>query len=217
MIRALLLSSLFFSTIACIEIQTERSELVFKGKTSRSIAAESVYPVSMQVAPRGYIVDVFRDVFEIQEDSTLDKMLITNIYKKVEFGGGCDVYEASNLDAYNQIEFPNESCGSINSTQVATSNPMRFSITSKVCEDILSDSVARESIRKKIFPSTSQWGNPSDMAAIKRMWNLFYPIDKINAATSKALEVVGYSTNNEEEAWKAMIFTVCSSPAWQVL
>lgn len=215
MIRPLLLTGVLATAVSCVEIQAERTELVFGGPTSRTIASNEVYPVSMQVAPRGYIVNVLREVFSIQENSSLDNKLINEIYKKVEFGGGCDVYEASET-AFNVIEYPNEACGSIATDQVATSNPMRFSITSKACEDILADSATLTKVRNKIFASSS-WGSPSDYQAIEKMWKLFYPIDPINDAITKSLEDVGYATSNNTDAWKTMIFTVCSSPGWQVL
>jgi len=191
-----------------------KTELEFSASSiADSIGLNSKYLLVLQVPDREYTTTVIKKVFNIQNGSASETWINTNIYTRTEFGGGCDRQAESDLGS-GTIEFPSESCGNtLDSVIVSTSNPMRFGLTMKTCEYVTNQAANMNEVKTKIFGSQA-WATPTS-ETIEKAWALFYPADQIAAETSTALKDINKAAKDPAEAWKLILFTLCSSPGWQ--
>lgn len=210
--RALLIIAIMVMS-SCVPEQ--KTDLVFSshGANSGLVGSNEKYSVSLQISERGYVSDTLKKVFNVASGTAADLWIDTNVYNKVDFGGGCDFYAESEISS-TQPEFPSESCGIFGTVQPATNNSMRFSYTNKTCEYLTNQENYMNEVKTKIT-GTGAWKSP-DEASVKKAWSLFYPADNINKEVSEALINLKSVANSDAEAWKLILFTVCSSPGWQV-
>ena len=172
------------------------------------------YNYELQMADRAYVESVLHQVFDAK-GTPAASYIETEIYRKMEFGGACDVYEASDLGP-TQVEFSREQCfNGITVVQPTNNNPMRYSLTTKVCERLVKDSARMTAVRKKLYTGTT-WKKP-DSASIQLAWELFFPIHSASREVVSALEDIAKVSSSNEEAWKNIILTLCISPEWQAI
>lgn len=209
------------SLVSCVPFaKKNNSKLDFR--TPASSVAETVslkeYNTELQMSNRSYVESVLLQVFDAQENQAMASYIQTNIFEKAEFGGACDQYAPSYFGSSTESkrEFDREKCvNGIGVVQASNSNPMRYSITTKVCEKLISDTDSLNAVRKKIF-SDNKWNNPTD-EKILLAWSLFNQASSADKDVINALKDIGKVTSSNDEAWKIIILTLCISPEWQVL
>ncbi|MBC7458479.1 MAG: hypothetical protein H7235_09385 [Bdellovibrionaceae bacterium] len=190
-----------------------KTELEFSSSSlADSLGMNAKYMLKLQVTDREFTTSVIKKAFNINSGSTSETWINRDVNTRSEFGGGCDPYRESDLGA-NIIEFPSESCGRIVPVVTATNNPMRYGLTMKTCEFVTNQPENMNEIKLKLF-GTQAWAAP-DAVTIEKAWGLFYPADKINEETNAALKDIGIAAKDSAEAWKLILFTLCSSPGWQ--
>jgi len=168
----------------------------------------------IQMADRSYVESVLLQVFNAA-NTPAGAYIQSDIYQKVEFGGACDQYSLSDLGA-TTVEFSREQCFTgIGVVQGSNNNPMRYSLTTKVCERLVLDSARMTVVRDKIF-TTKKWEKP-DSASVQRAWKLFFPVEDANSGVVNDLLNISKVSSSDEEGWKNIILTLCISPEWQVL
>ena len=176
--------------------------------------AKLTYTAELQVADRSYVESVLLQVFDAAGTSAAT-YIQSEIYQKIEFGGACDYYASSDTNA-TTVEFPRENCvNGISVVQPATNNPMRYSLTTKVCERLVADSARMNSVRNKLF-SNKQWAPPTD-DSIGKAWSLFFPAESIDPRVLGDFKHLAQVSGGTESAWKNIILTLCISPEWQAL
>lgn len=208
----LLLSTLFLA--ACQPTQ-ELTELNWRAPNSVvEQQAKLEYASEIQMGDRAFVESVLLQVFDAQGTAAAT-YIRTDIYERPVFGGPCDPYSESDSSS-SAAEFNNEKCvNQMDVIQPATSNPMRFSYTTKVCERLVADTARMASVRAKIF-ANNVWAAP-DSASVTKLWNLFFNATPIDASVVDALLEISKASSGPDNAWKNIVFTVCSSPEWQVL
>lgn len=168
----------------------------------------------IQMADRSYVESVLLQIFNAA-NTTAGTYIQSDIYQKVEFGGACDPYSVSDIGA-TTLEFSREQCFTgIGVVQNSNNNPMRYSLTTKVCEKLVNDSTRMDVVRDKIY-TTKKWARP-DAASIQKAWKLFFPIEDADARVVTELLNVAKVSSTDEEGWKNIMLTLCISPEWQVL
>lgn len=175
------------------------------------------YNSEIQMANRSYVESVLLQVFDA-EGTPAATYIQSEIYQRIEFGGACDQYSASDIGVSTSAttEFARERCtNSIGVVQPANNNPMRYSLTTKVCERLIADSSRLNIVRNKLF-STQKWGDVTDDKVLVA-WHLFHQASDANSDVINSLKNMRKVTSNNDDAWKVIILTLCISPEWQAL
>lgn len=207
------------SLASCVPIaETSKSKLDFRAPSSIvEGAALKDYNSEIQMAGRSYVESVLLQVFDA-EGTSAATYILSDIYQKIEFGGACDQYAASDVGVPGSttVEFVRERCvNSIGVVQPSNNNPMRYSLTTKVCEKLVLDAPRLISVRNKIF-ADQKWGDPTDEKVLMA-WRLFHQATDADSDVLSALKDIRKVTPNNDEAWKIIILTLCMSPEWQAL
>lgn len=211
--RLLISSSLLFILCSCLP--AEQSELVFDSGKRTPQSLNMNYKQNAQFVDRKFVYQTLVEVFNIVPGTSMDSIIKTNIFKRIEFGGACDLYAQSD-NGNSTAEFTDELCSNgMGVVQPALGNPMRFALTIKSCEDLISTAAHFSAVRGKIF-SDNVWKTP-DEASVTKAWELFIRLEAIDAPTMNALIDIRKVTTTNEEAWKGILLALCSSPTWQVL
>ena len=173
------------------------------------------YISEIQMGSRSYVESVLLQVFDA-EGTTAANYIQTDILQRVEFGGSCDFYATGEM-ANAKVQFPREQCfNSIGIVQPPNNNSMRYSLSTKVCEKLVADKDRLNAVRKKIYENQI-WGAPTDDKLLTA-WRLFHQSTDTDANALTALkELKNVTSNNNDEAWKLIILTLCLSPEWQSL
>lgn len=205
---------------ACVPVPSVKdSKLTFRAPNSvAEVAALKDYNSELQMAPRSYIESVLLEVFDAK-NTPAATYIQSDIYEKIEFGGACDQYGASDIGlATATFEYDRERCkNSVDVVQKSTNNPMRYSILTKVCERLVIDTERMKSVRKKVLgPTATSWTKPS-ASSVEAAWTLFYPATPLTSDIQSALINVGKESSSDETAWQHIMLTLCISPQWQVL
>jgi hypothetical protein len=211
----LLLASTFI-LVSCQDIVgPEATNLNFRAPNSvDEREAKLSYTYEQQMSDRAYVESVLLQVFDAA-GKKMAPIIQTEIYQKIEFGGACDIYAPSDVSA-SAVEFAREQCfNGIGVVQGSNNNPMRYSLTTKVCEKLVKDSDSLGAVRKKIF-AENVWKKPTP-GSIQTAWNLFYQVHRADPMVVEALLGVAEASVNEEDAWRNIILTMCISPDWQAL
>lgn len=192
-----------------------KGELSFRAPSEVKEKAElKAYTSELQMASRSYIESVLLQVFDAQ-GTAMATEIENVIYKKIEFGGACDQYEASDKGSAT-LEYPRAQCvNAIGVVQKSTNNPMRYSLTTKVCEKMVGDTARMDAVRNKIF-ADKKWAKPND-ESVENAWELFYPTTKIDAQLRNNFINMRKIASTDQEAWKYIMLTLCISPEWQTL
>ncbi|WPU66118.1 hypothetical protein [Peredibacter starrii] len=208
-------SSFILALLMLAACQPAQEELKFDAPNALVEKQQQLnYASEIQMADRAYVESVLLQIFNASGTSAAT-YIQSDIYQKVEFGGACDFYSTSDLSP-TTVEFPREQCYTgMGVVQNPNNNPMRYSLTTKVCERLVVDSARMDVVKAKIF-SNNQWEAPSD-ASIQRAWSLFFPIESASPAVVKDLKAIADVSSGNEDAWKNIILTMCISPEWQVL
>jgi hypothetical protein len=197
---------------------TSKSKLDFRAPSSIvENAAMMDYNSEIQMAGRSYIESVLLQVFDA-EGTTAATYIQSDIYQKIEFGGACDQYATSDTGLPNSatFEYVRERCvNGIGVVQPSNNNPMRYSLTTKVCEKLVLEPARLNSVRNKIF-ADQKWGEPTNEKVLKA-WRLFHQVTDADSDVLSALKDIKKVTPNNDEAWKIIVLTLCMSPEWQVL
>ena len=174
------------------------------------------YSSEIQMANRSYVESILLQVFDA-EGTTAAVYIKSGIYDKIEFGGACDMYAPSETKGKSATPlFDRERCtNAIGVVQPANNNPMRYSLTEKVCERLVTEAPRLEAVRNKIF-TDKKWGEPTNEKVLVA-WHLFHQASDADAATLEALKNIRKVTPSNDEAWKFIILGLCMSPEWQVL
>lgn len=207
------------SLASCVPIaETKKSSLDFRAPSSIvENAALKDYNNEIQMASRSYVESVLLQVFDA-EGTSAATYIQSDIYQKIEFGGACDQYSASDTGMPNSatFEFVRERCiNSIGVVQPSNNNPMRYSLTTKVCEKLVLDAPRLISVRNKIF-ADQKWGEPTDEKVLVA-WRLFHQATDADSNIVSALKDIKKVTSNNDDAWKIIVLTLCMSPEWQAL
>ena len=172
------------------------------------------YSSEIQMANRSYIESVLLQVFDAQGTAAA-AYIQTDIFQKIEFGGSCDMYSSSDM-GNTKVQFPREQCfNNIGIVQPPNNNPMRYSLSTKVCEKLVADTDRMSAVRKKIY-ADQKWAAPTDDKVLIA-WRLFHQSTDIDADGLSALKDLKNVTTNNDETWKLIILTLCLSPEWQAL
>lgn len=219
MFKKMNLLLIVLSLASCVPIkETAKSKLDFRAPSSiAESAALKDYNSEIQMASRSYIESVLLQVFDA-EGTTAATYIQSDIYQKVEFGGACDQYAASDIGVPSSatVEFVRERCvNNIGVVQPSNNNPMRYSLTTKVCEKLVLEPARLNSVRNKIF-ADQKWGDPTDEKVLKA-WRLFHQVTDADSDVLSALKDIRKVTPNNDEAWKIIVLTLCMSPEWQAL
>lgn len=207
--------TLIFSLLILAACQPAQKELNFEAPNAIVEKEQQlIYASEIQMADRSYVESVLLQVFNAT-GTPAATYIQSDIYQKVEFGGACDFYAPSDLNA-TTVEFPREQCfNRIGVVQNSNNNSMRYSLTTKVCERLVMDSARMDVIKSKIF-TNNQWAAPSD-TSIQKAWALFFPIESADPSIVEDLKAIAAVSSGDEDAWKNIILTMCISPEWQVL
>lgn len=177
--------------------------------------AREDYNYGLKMADREYVVSVLFDVFNVT-DAKLKTSVQNQILLRNEFGGPCDPYSESDL-GNSTIEFAQERCvNGISGVLVSTNNPMRYAITTKVCEELLGNSQILKNIKQKIGAPDKKDEKISD-AHVAKAWSLFFPHEEITLSVKQGLLDVVEASSSPDEAVKNTMLTLCISPQWQTL
>lgn len=210
------LSSLCILVIlaSCVPVPNlKNSELTFRAPSSISEKQElQAYASEIQMGTRSYIKSVLVDIFDVTNTTFID----TNITNRVEFGGGCEQYEPSDIGNNLTVEFTENRCiGGLQVVQKSTNNPMRYAIMAKVCNNLISTDVTLNAARNKIF-TNGQWGTVN-RANVRKALELFYPAASFENNLVDGLVEIEASSSSLKEAWQGILVAICVSPEWQVL
>ena len=219
MFKKMNLLLIVLSLASCVPIkETAKSNLDFRAPSSIvEGAALRDYNSDIQMASRSYIESVLLQVFDA-EGTTAATYIQSDIYQKIEFGGACDQYAASDIGVTSSatVEFVREKCvNNIGVVQPSNNNPMRYSLTTKVCEKLVLEPARLNSVRNKIF-ADQKWGDPTDEKVLKA-WRLFHQVTDADSDVLGALKDIKKVTPNNDETWKIIVLTLCMSPEWQAL
>lgn len=206
------------SLVSCVPFAKKaNSKLDFR--TPSSIVEKvslTEYNSDVQMGSRSYIESVLLQVFDAENNKDMASYIQSNIFERIEFGGACDKYSASDEGVSTKVEFERERCkNSIGVVQPSNNNPMRYSLTTKACEKLVGDANSLNAVRNKIF-SDKKWGNPTN-EKILLAWHLFNQASDTDTDVISALKDIEKVTSSNDEAWKIIILTLCISPEWQVL
>ena len=170
----------------------------------------------IQMSNRSFVESVLLQVFDA-EGTSAATYIKTGIYEKIEFGGACDLYSASEtIGKPTTPLFDRERCtNSIGVVQIPSNNPMRYSLTEKVCEKLITEVPRLDAVRNKIF-TDKKWGEVTNDKVLVA-WHLFHQTTDADTATINALKDIRKVTPSNDEAWKFIILGLCMSPEWQVL
>lgn len=172
------------------------------------------YQSEIQMADRSYIESVLLQTFNAT-GTPAAAYIQSDVYQRVEFGGACDVYAISDKNA-TTVEFPREQCFTgIGLVQPSNNNPMRYSLTTKVCERLVIDTDRMNVVKSKIY-SDGKWKNP-DSTSLRKAWSLFLQSGDLDQGSVDGLLELAKVSSGDEDAWKNIILTMCMSPEWQVL
>lgn len=191
-------------------------ELHFDDSAARSIATAYLdYDVSPYSVDRSYVESVFDQVFGTSGNTD---GVENSIYQNTVFGGACDRYAASDNGGAS-YEFPRQQCYTgIDAVLPANSNPMRYSFTTRICENLVNGTNTFNSAMKKVLNVSSLPGTlpaPTD-ATIARAYQLFFQAEVPPADVISALSALTQNSSSTKESWQRILTTVCVSPEWQV-
>lgn len=144
-------------------------------------------------------------------------VVLNQIYRQMDFfQGGCDTYEAAR-NSSNALDFNNEACSGTQkiSDQIGISSTVREGRRLQAChQGIYNDARLNNAITK--LGGTNLNTRPSRdnvLAALKYFYpNTNFGTDTINLIMQKVSE-----ETNARNAWRAVLFPICTSPQWQIL
>jgi hypothetical protein len=186
------------------------------------------YAVEAQIGDRRLVYSALADIFQASP-SDADHPTFAQFLYEGDFGGACDLYEASEVPdpgtGAAMREFPSRACNSeISSVMPALSNPMRFAITARRCEALIGGtSTLRVSrLLSQVFPDWSlaqaeQSNYAPNPDSIKRAYRIFYRLDEPSDEVVQALMEVASHKSTQLGKWRSVLITLCVSPEWQQL
>jgi hypothetical protein len=228
--KRLLRITLFCLTLGACTPNT--SDLKFNDHVARSIASEKLidsdYPVESQIGDRRLIRSTLEDLFRVTA-SDPDVSEFASIWYQGDFGGSCDLYEASEtFDSATgtlKREFPGRECNSdITPVLPALSNPMRFALTTRRCERLIGGASTLRITRlmEQVFSGWSA-GQAEQAAfaptpdAIRKAYRIFYRLEQPSEEVIQALVGVAEKRPTQLGKWRSIMITLCMSPEWQQL
>ncbi len=216
MIKKLFTYLLIFPILPSCTIKPNQSDLKFSDSVYQDIASSTMdYPFTATVVDRKYVESVLNQVFDVTSTET---SVLTGVYNKSDFGGGCDRYASS--DNGVTYEFPKDQCYSgIFPFLPSYSNPMRYSYTVKTCETLINSSARFTSVMQKIYPTWAGGSNilPAPNAiTIKTAYQLFFQSEEPGDDLTQSFLVMSSAATTTNEGWKQIMTTLCGSPEWQI-
>lgn len=204
-----------FCLLILAACQSGQEELNWRAPNAVADKQEQLnYQSEIQMADRAYIESVLLQVFNASGTAAA-AYIQSDVYQKIEFGGACDVYAISDKNA-TTVEFPREQCfNGIGLVQSSNNNPMRYSLTTKVCERLVIDTDRMNAVKMKIY-SDGKWKKP-DAASLQKAWSLFLQTGSLDQGSVNGLLELANVSSGDEDAWKNIVLTMCMSPEWQVL
>jgi len=175
------------------------------------------------LSDRRYTLALFEDVFGSTAKSVEGTGIGSNA---VEFGAPCSIYENYNVlnasGAVVPVDLDNAACVINSSSAVLGANlvprptVIRQAMILKACTNLvlntatLSHALARISPLEPVPPPTE--------ANVRSLFRLFY-VENVepSAEIVQALQAMMNPSQMSQEAWRAPIYSVCSSNYWQVL
>lgn len=201
--------------VSCVPSEQEQALVFMAGKPNNVESIEESYPLQLRMADRTYVESVLNQAFDISKETPTALLVEQHTLQRFEFGGSCDLYEASEYEK-GKIEFPREQCYvGLGSSTPATSNPMRYSWTIKICEQLVKDIIRFNAIMKKIFPDGANLTPTSQ--SIEKAYGIFFLEEKPDENSLKALLELSNTVEDVNEKWRLIMLTLCISPEWQVL
>lgn len=208
------------------------SELKFNDHTARSIASaklmDTEYPVESQIGDRRVIRTTMEEVFRVSANDPDYSEFVSIIYQG-DYGGSCDLYEASEiLDSASggvKREFSGKECNNdITPVLPALSNPMRFALTTRLCERLIGGTATLRITRlmEQVFPGwnanqAEQSIHAPSPESIKKAYRIFYRLEEPSGEVIQALMGVAERKPTQLGKWRSVMITLCMSPEWQQL
>lgn len=211
---------ILLSLFLLVSCQKSGSDLVFEDinnigtKNDRAPANLGDVKAELNVADRYYVESVLLQIFSPTSAADKNKLQV-EIIERPEFGGPCDPYEPSETTTA-AVEFPRLRClNGISTVLTSTANPMRFSLTTKTCERLVSETTSFTRAMSKIF------GNGPIIApnasSLSSAYSLFYQDENASSAITTALMDLSKKGSDANESWRLVLIALCISPGWQVL
>ncbi len=212
-IRFLLL--LVLSSPAC---DMARTRLVFMEPES-VVQSEKLetFGQSLQLADRSYVESALKDVFEVTPEIPEAKQLEDLIYFDGSFGGGCDLYGASEVVSGTaaQAEFKRASCGiKLSESQPVTSSAQRMAQTVKACDILIYGANTFPRVMAKVIPgwTAGRAANRPTPERLKVAYALFDRTGLLPDAVIEKLMDLSNSVSDADEAWRWVLKAYCESP-----
>jgi hypothetical protein len=172
---------------------------------------------SLQLADRSYVESALKDVFEVTPEIPEAKQLEDLIYYEGTFGGGCDLYGASELvsGATAQAEFKRAFCGTkLTESQPVTSSPQRMAQTVKACDALIYGANTFPRVMAKIIPgwTAGRAANRPSLARLRIAYALFDRTGTLSDALGSKLIELSDSVSDGDEAWRWVLKAFCEAP-----
>jgi hypothetical protein len=209
------LLSLLFLTSAC---NLARTNLFFKEPEAlvQSDKPEN-FGQSLQLGDRSYVESAMKDVFEVTPEIPEAKQLEDLIYYDGSFGGGCDLYGASEVAAGATVEaeFKRASCGSgLSESQSVHSSAQRMAQAVKACDVLIHGANTFPRVMTKIIPGWAP-GKPANRPTPERLMVAYALFDRTgslpDAVTEKLMDLAN-SVSDADESWRWVLKAYCESP-----
>jgi hypothetical protein len=211
--------AILWSGLTACSLGDKSTSLVFQSAT-RSIASTSTalnssdYSLTLNMGGRRLAESTLAMIFGTT-GTDLESTLTQNVLLQSQFGGGCDLYAASEING--QIEFPRDVCinGAQSVVNLSNSNPMRYATVAKMCDTLVQTSTSFNYAISKIY-SGAAIAAPST-SAVTTAYQLFFPSETPDPTLVTSLVGLTSVSTSSSDAWKLVLDALCTSPEWQAL
>lgn len=184
------------------------------------------------------LIDIFGASTSLNADAngavTVQSLIQNDVLSQaVTWGGACDSYATAYAiptqvsGSVKLLEAPVADRGCSNpglsqASMMPGASTSRFAWTIRVCDKISeSDTAIRNAATQAGYPAGSSLNNPPSDQMIAAMYDIFHPGVPMAANIQQALKNVVSTANsnypNSPEAWRFLVYVLCSSPSWQIL
>ncbi len=206
---------LLLSSPAC---DMARTSLFFK-EPEFVIQSEKLetFGQSLQLGDRSYVESAMKDVFEVTPEIPEAKQLEDLIYNDGTFGGGCDLYGASEvvIGTTAQAEFKRAFCGTkLTESQPVISSAQRMAQTVKACDVLIYGANTFPRVMAKIIPGWTA-GRAENRPTPDRMKSAYALFDRTGSLPDPVIEKLmdlSNSVSDADEAWRWVLKAYCESP-----
>jgi hypothetical protein len=194
---------IFIAIVSC-----GRGSLRFDDSNDYSSSGIAVQPESrLRMGSRFYVASTLNEIFGTSAETVTSSLVMPNIN---QFGGPCDPYIENDCTEQSQSQAP----------QIPVTTSARAALTIRACERIVSADLAITTAIETVLgslPAVLSWPTPENTISL---FQLFYsdriPAVEVQAALSGIVQAAQAQSLPPIEAWRFLLFTLCSSPDWQI-